>query len=89
MAALSNLDGDMPQYISDNTDDEISHAAFLNAYLISKEKNRSTWMHSEHCPAVRRAAPKNIGRRQISCGECRPQLVHTVSQHIKSRFRDE
>src|SRR5436853_1531479 len=27
------LDGDQPQYISDNTDDEISHAAFLNAYL--------------------------------------------------------
>src|SRR5579862_5160000 len=26
----------MPQYISDNTDDEISHAAFLNAYLVSK-----------------------------------------------------
>jgi hypothetical protein len=31
--ALSNLDGDMPQYITDNTQDEISHAAFLNAYL--------------------------------------------------------
>jgi hypothetical protein len=31
--ALQNLDGDMPQYISDNTDDELSHAAFLNAYL--------------------------------------------------------
>jgi Ferritin-like domain len=36
MAALSNLDGDMPQYIADNTDDEESHAAFLNAYLGSK-----------------------------------------------------
>src|ERR1700761_4894520 len=36
IAALQNLDGDMPQYISDNTDDEISHAAFLNAYLKSK-----------------------------------------------------
>src|SRR6266581_1894965 len=36
IAALSNLDGDMPQYIADNTDDELSHAAFLNAYLISK-----------------------------------------------------
>ncbi len=36
VAALSNLDGDMAQYISDNTDDEISHAAFLNAYLESK-----------------------------------------------------
>jgi len=36
MAALSNLDGDMPQYIADNTDDEESHATFLNAYLQSK-----------------------------------------------------
>jgi Ferritin-like domain len=36
IAALSNLDEDMPQYISDNTDDERSHAAFLNAYLESK-----------------------------------------------------
>ena len=36
MAALMNLDGDMPQYISDNTDDEESHQAFINAYLMSK-----------------------------------------------------
>jgi hypothetical protein len=35
-AALSILDGDMAQYIHDNTDDEISHAAFLKAYLESK-----------------------------------------------------
>jgi hypothetical protein len=34
--ALSNLDGDGPQYISSNTLDEVSHANFLNAYLISK-----------------------------------------------------
>jgi hypothetical protein len=34
--ALSQLDADMAQYIHDNTDDEISHAAFLNAYLESK-----------------------------------------------------
>jgi hypothetical protein len=34
--ALSNLDGDGPQYISSNTLDEASHAAFLNAYLESK-----------------------------------------------------
>jgi hypothetical protein len=36
VAALENLDSDMPQYISDNTDDEISHRDFLNAYLTSK-----------------------------------------------------
>src|SRR6202048_2404179 len=35
-AALQILDGDQLQYIADNTDDEKSHAAFLNAYLKSK-----------------------------------------------------
>src|SRR5205085_3525363 len=35
-AALEVLDEDMPQYIHDNTEDEISHAKFLNAYLVSK-----------------------------------------------------
>jgi len=34
--AIEAIDDDMPQYISDNTDDELSHAAFLNAYLDSK-----------------------------------------------------
>ena len=36
VAALEVLDGDMPQYIADNTDDEISHHRFLNNYLQSK-----------------------------------------------------
>lgn len=34
--ALSQLDSDMAQYIHDNTDDELSHFTFLNAYLESK-----------------------------------------------------
>jgi hypothetical protein len=34
--ALSNLDSDGPQYITSNTLDEMSHAAFLNAYLESR-----------------------------------------------------
>src|SRR5437016_3480893 len=36
ITGLLVLDGDMPQYISDNTDDEISHHRFLNNYLESK-----------------------------------------------------
>jgi hypothetical protein len=36
IAALQNLDGDMPQYLAEITDDELSHAAFLNAYLRTK-----------------------------------------------------
>ena len=34
--ALSNLDSDGPQYITSNTLDEVSHATFLDAYLVSK-----------------------------------------------------
>jgi hypothetical protein len=33
---LKQLDGDMPQYIADNADDELSHELFINAYLKSK-----------------------------------------------------
>jgi len=35
------LDGDMPQYIQDNTDDEFSHANFLITYLASKGASTS------------------------------------------------
>jgi hypothetical protein len=35
-AAIEVLDADMAQYIHDNTDDEITHHNFLNAYLMSK-----------------------------------------------------
>src|SRR5216110_772578 len=34
--AIEVLDEDMPVYIHDNTDDEITHHTFLNAYLESK-----------------------------------------------------
>ncbi len=33
---IAQLDSDMSQYISDNTEDELSHETFLNAYLASK-----------------------------------------------------
>lgn len=44
-AGLEILDGDQPQYISDNTDDENSHAAFLNAYLKSKGEQQVDLSH--------------------------------------------
>jgi hypothetical protein len=33
---IIKLDGDMSQYIHDNTEDELTHETFINAYLISK-----------------------------------------------------
>src|SRR5690349_782130 len=34
--AVEQLDEDMAQYIHDNTDDEMTHELFINAYLVSK-----------------------------------------------------
>jgi hypothetical protein len=62
MAALSNLDGDMPQYITDNTDDELSHAAFLNAYLISKGEEPADLDAFRNLPSSQATGAKNIGR---------------------------
>lgn len=50
VTALQNLDGDMPQYISDNTDDEISHVAFLHAYLKSKGHKPVDLSHYANLP---------------------------------------
>jgi hypothetical protein len=49
-AALTILDGDMPQYIHDNTDDEISHAAFLKNYLESKGASAVSLEPFRHLP---------------------------------------
>src|ERR1700745_2257008 len=62
IAALSNLDGDMPQYISDNTDDELSHAAFLNAYLISKGEEPVDLNAFRNLPSSKATGAKSIGR---------------------------
>src|SRR5260370_9228758 len=53
--ALQILDGDQPQYIHDNTDDEISHAAFIRPYLASKgastaELDLLNWPHFRTLP---------------------------------------
>jgi Ferritin-like domain len=62
IAALSNLDGDMPQYISDNTDDELSHAAFLNAYLIAKGEEPVDLDAFRTLPSSQATGAKDVGR---------------------------
>jgi hypothetical protein len=62
IAALSNLDGDMPQYIADNTDDELSHAAFLNAYLLSKGEEPVDLDAFRNLPSSHASGAKDIGR---------------------------
>jgi Ferritin-like domain len=62
MAALENLDGDMSQYISDNTDDEASHAAFLNAYLRSKGAEPVNLDEFRTLPSTKATGARQVGR---------------------------
>ena len=62
MLALQNIDGDMPQYISDNTDDEMSHASFLNAYLMSKGAQPVNLDAFRTLPSSKATGAQQIGR---------------------------
>ena len=60
--ALSNLDGDGPQYITSNTTDEITHATFLNAYLESKGVEPVNFDEFETLPGSTATGSTGIGR---------------------------
>jgi hypothetical protein len=63
MGALQILDGDMSQYIHDNTDDEISHAVFLKAYLESLGEEAVDLSHFATLPSSQASgANKTAGR---------------------------
>ena len=61
-AALAVLDEDMDQYIHDNTDDEITHAAFLNAYLASKGAEPVNLDQFRTLPSSQATGAQQIGR---------------------------
>jgi hypothetical protein len=61
-AALTILDGDMPQYIHDNTDDEISHASFLGNYLESKGAAPVDLSRFANLPSSQATGARQIGR---------------------------
>jgi hypothetical protein len=62
IAALQNLDGDMPQYITDNTDDEVSHADFLNAYLKSRGADQVSLDEFRTLPSSKATGARQVGR---------------------------
>lgn len=60
--AFQNLDPDGNQYISSNTADEVSHAAFLNAYLISKNHEPVDFDRFRILPSSQADGAQQIGR---------------------------
>jgi hypothetical protein len=61
-AALAVLDEDMDQYIHDNTDDENSHAAFINAYLEAHGADPVNLDQFRTLPSSKATGAQDIGR---------------------------
>ena len=57
-----NLDPDGPQYISSNTFDEQTHAAFLNAYLIAKGQSPVDLDAFRTLPSSKATGARQVGR---------------------------
>jgi Ferritin-like domain len=62
IAALTNIDSDMPTYIALNTEDEQSHAAFLNAYLSSHGAQPVNLDRFRTLPSSKATGAKQTGR---------------------------
>ena len=60
--AVEVLDEDMNQYIHDNTDDEISHAAFINAYLKAHGAETVNLNRFRTLPSSTATGAQQIGR---------------------------
>ncbi|HEY8287608.1 MAG TPA: ferritin-like domain-containing protein [Chloroflexota bacterium] len=62
VAALQKLDADMSQYIHDNTEDEISHFTFINAYLTAAGAEPVNLDKYRTLPSSKATGAQNIGR---------------------------
>jgi Ferritin-like domain len=60
--ALQKLDGDMPQYIHDNTEDEFTHFTFINAYLTSRGGQPVDLGRFRNLPSSTASGAQQIGR---------------------------
>src|SRR5713101_2151217 len=60
--ALKALDADMDQYIHDNTEDELTHEVFINAYLASKGADTVNLDQFRTLPSSKATGAQQIGR---------------------------
>jgi hypothetical protein len=83
--ALEIIEDEMPDYIHDNTDDEITHHRFLNAYLVSKgaapaNLNPFRTLMGSTATGVN---PNKIGRRLTNLTQL------TIDTSWWTRYRDD
>ena len=61
-SAIEFLDADMAQYIHDNTEDELTHEVFINAYLVSKGAEPVNLDKFRTLPSSQATGAQQIGR---------------------------
>jgi hypothetical protein len=61
-AAINVLDEDMNQYIHDNTEDELTHFTFINAYLASRGADAVNLDSFRNLPSSQATGAQQIGR---------------------------
>jgi Ferritin-like domain/TAT (twin-arginine translocation) pathway signal sequence len=61
-ADVAQLDADMAQYIHDNTEDELSHEVFINAYLASKGADTVNLDRFRTLPSSKATGANQFGR---------------------------
>ena len=95
---ILTLDGDMPQYIHDNTEDELSHETFINAYLVSKGFDPVSLDGFRNLPSSTATGANNVGRitnlmeltvdtswwTRYRSGTGNPDLGNTFAQAVPS-----
>jgi len=76
------LDEDMDQYIHDNTDDEITHAKFINAYLASHGAQTVNLDQFRTLPSSQATGAQQIGRLTNL-------MLLTVNTSFWTRYRSD
>jgi Ferritin-like domain len=78
--AVAILDADMAQYIHDNTDDEISHAAFIKAFLASKGASTAELdlLEGTHFRTLRGSTAQGSSRQ--------PRLTNLMQLNVDTSF---
>ena len=80
--AVAVLDEDMDQYIHDNTDDEFSHVAFINAYLKAHGERKVNLDKFRTLPSSRATGAQQIGRLTNL-------MQLTIDTSFWTRYRDD
>ncbi len=75
MQDLLPLDSDMSQYIHDNTEDELTHEVFINAYLESKGEKGVNLDQFRTLPSSKATGANQFGRSD------QPDAAHASTRH--------